>query len=44
MDAVLAAVDLDGVLTALTPILIIGVGIALAFKGRGLGKKAINGT
>lgn len=41
MDAVLAAVDLADVVTTLTPILVIAVGIALAFKGVILGKRAI---
>lgn len=41
MTEVLAAVDLSGALTAVTAALVVGIGIALAFKGQGLGKRAI---
>ncbi|WP_282435514.1 hypothetical protein [Parazoarcus communis] len=41
MADVLAAVDLTTVLTTIVPILVLGIGIAMAFKGSGLGKRAI---
>ncbi len=42
MDEVLAAVDLSGALTAIVPILVVAIGIALAFKGSTLGKRAVS--
>lgn len=42
MAEVLAAVDLSGVLTTIVPILVLSIGIAMAFKGQGLGKRAVN--
>lgn len=41
MDEVLAAVDLSGALVAIVPILALAIGIALAFKGSDLGKRAV---
>ena len=41
MDAVLAAVDLADGVVAVTAALVVVIGIALAFKGAGLGKRAI---
>ena len=42
MDTVLAAVDLSDVLVVIVPVLVASIGIAMAFKGQGLGKRAIN--
>lgn len=42
MDTILAAVDLSDVLTTIVPILVLGIGIAMAYKGLGLGKRAVN--
>lgn len=42
MDAILAAADLGTAEAAIIAILIVGIGIAMAFKGAGLGKRAVN--
>lgn len=42
MDAILAAVDLDGVGTWVAGAGVLIIGIAMAFKGIGLGKRAVN--
>lgn len=42
MANIFAAVDLSGAATALEPILIIAIGLALAFKATTLGKRAIS--
>lgn len=41
MTEVLAAVDLSGALTTIGALLVVAIGIGLAFKGAGLGKRAI---
>jgi len=41
MDAILAAVDLDGVLTWVGTAGLVIVGIAMAFKGIDLGKRGV---
>lgn len=41
MADIFAAVDLDTALTAVGALLVVVIGISLAFKGTGLGKRAI---
>jgi hypothetical protein len=41
MEDVFAAVDLSGALTGSVAALVVVIGVALAFKGAGLGKRAI---
>lgn len=41
MADVLAAVDMSGAATAILPILVLVVGLALTFKGVDLGKRAV---
>lgn len=43
-DTIFAAVDLSGLLAKVTPILVIGVGIAIAFKAISFAKRAISKT
>jgi len=42
MADVLAAVSFGEALTAIVALLVVGMGINMAFKGAGLGKRAIN--
>lgn len=41
MTEVFAAIDLSGASTALIAVLVVGIGIAMAFKAGALGKRAI---
>lgn len=41
MADVFAAIDLTTVVAALTPIIIAGIGIRMAFKGGQIGKQAV---
>lgn len=42
MEAVFAAIDLSGAAAAISGVLVLGIGIAMAFKAAGLGKKAVS--
>lgn len=44
MQDVFGAADFSTVLSAITALMVVGVGIALAFKGGDLGKRAIEAT
>lgn len=44
VDTIMAAIDLSGLLAKITPILVIGIGIAIAFKAVSLGKRTISKT
>lgn len=41
MQEVFAAIDLSGAATAVTALMVVGVGIAMAFKAGVLGKRAV---
>ena len=41
MAAIFSAIDLSTAVTAITAILVIGIGISMAFKGSSLGKRAV---
>lgn len=42
MEQVFAAIDLSGASAAVIALMVVGVGIAMAFKAGALGKRAVN--